>query len=484
MVVQNHFFKESAIKIGNALDKSSQLLLKKVQSVEVRGKRGAKWDLWLAKELPIIETCAISSGIISLIHANLPPDNDVVQQAVQTILYLQDDATGAWTSWIGDVEETRQEENDPPLVIDTFFAMWALRAAEKDYLPEYPNGIDWLKSLYDPIKKGWGFYSDQPPYTLPTALAIRTFYESENIDPTEEDKRIFQKGVQWLIGARNSDGGWGKTKNASSTLGHTAMALMALEASGYEKFDPIISKGIEWMLNTAHNDLRTQSMIPGTVDRYVIGNTRRITHVTFTPAVIIQAYIRNGGNLQDERLMEVINYLLEQQKMDGDFAGAWSVEGAIDDYPIFGIMDANVALKLYSNRILEIEPILELSSKFNVLSDEFNTISVQLKDMRQSIEQYSSQMNKIDTLLHSVDKLTEDLSYIKGSVDTLTPLVKLAIFLRKNYKFLILLFLAFIAYALAYYYQNSAYKLIPFTAGLILTVIGLIAGYVDFKKSD
>ncbi len=78
---------------------------------------------------------------------------------------------------------------------------------------------------------------------------------------------IAQRGLQYLIGSQNSDGGWGgglsvpyasveaATPAIRSSIEETALALEALmQCSGVPPGSPTIMRGLEWLCATIEKD--------------------------------------------------------------------------------------------------------------------------------------------------------------------------------------------------------------------------------------
>src|SRR5207249_4089114 len=57
------------------------------------------------------------------------------------------------------------------------------------------------------------------------------------------------RGIDWLVRAENSDGGWGGSLGALSSVEETGLAVEALAGGGGEKVRAPIGRGVQWLLD-------------------------------------------------------------------------------------------------------------------------------------------------------------------------------------------------------------------------------------------
>ena len=302
----------------------------------------------------------------------------------------------------------------------------------------YLQGIKWLIDIQDPVDECWGFYKDAPCHTLPTALAVRAIGEalrSRSLSDSTKAKRALRGGVAWLKSTVNvQSGGWGNVPESTPTLGHTAMAIMSLSSSGEPGVQNIIRTAVDWMLDTSVSELEKMEKIKGTHDTYEVP-TRRIHHVTFTPAVVVQASMRSGVSLSDNRLSYVVQHLLDLQERSGDHAGAWYVDGVPSDkkFPIFGIMDANVALRLYMDRLEKDRPFVLLSRRIDNIEQKMQAMEERLDHLHGSM--YKIEQNMLD-ITNTLNAMNNRISFIAAPIE----------FVRRHRKILALVVLNIVVF--------------------------------------
>ena len=61
------------------------------------------------------------------------------------------------------------------------------------------------------------------------------------------DSEPARRGVAWLLGVQNADGGWGGAANTPSSVEETALAIeILLDAGG--QAEPAVNKGLAWLV--------------------------------------------------------------------------------------------------------------------------------------------------------------------------------------------------------------------------------------------
>jgi len=123
---------------------------------------------------------------------------------------------------------------------------------EFGYTGEEPSirpGLELLKQ-YQLQQGGWPLRpNEQMPNHFDTSLAIRALYlvEGARSEP-------MLRGVDYLIGAQNSDGGWGFYSEQKSDTACTAHAVVCLAEVGGRRSGPTLSKAAAFLARRQKED--------------------------------------------------------------------------------------------------------------------------------------------------------------------------------------------------------------------------------------
>jgi squalene-hopene/tetraprenyl-beta-curcumene cyclase len=81
---------------------------------------------------------------------------------------------------------------------------------------------------------------ENPTYGTSRVLAAYRDLDKMNSEPA-------RRGVAWLLGAQNADGGWGGAAGVPSSMEETALAVEVLLDAGPET-EPAVAKGLSWLV--------------------------------------------------------------------------------------------------------------------------------------------------------------------------------------------------------------------------------------------
>src|SRR5205085_5025426 len=81
---------------------------------------------------------------------------------------------------------------------------------------------------------------ENPTYGTARVLAAYRDLDMMNTNPA-------RRGVAWLLGAQNADGGWGGGSGTPSTVEETALAVEILLDAGAEA-EPAVNNGLCWLV--------------------------------------------------------------------------------------------------------------------------------------------------------------------------------------------------------------------------------------------
>ena len=328
-----------------------------------------KWHLFLDRPVDVFETCAISCALMTLLAAGESRESPLVERSVETLLKLRTPATGGWTSWVEDPDapSNRVEET---LIIDTFCALQALRAAGRDDVDAFREGIDWFCGAHNGTEGGWGFFGGDSSYVLPTSMALCILGPHAPTRPAARD--AVAVACAWLLEiADAATGAWGRRVGSPLSAVHTSWALRGLMAAGVDTHSAGVVDAREWLLdNAAERDYLFDSyVIPGREG----GTSRSISHISFADALVPLGALAAGADLLDNRLLTLVErLLLAQEQPDGH----WRCHGAPHNAPIFAISDACLTLITFTRLVAAQGESLELREEVAALRtyvDELRT---------------------------------------------------------------------------------------------------------------
>jgi squalene-hopene/tetraprenyl-beta-curcumene cyclase len=91
----------------------------------------------------------------------------------------------------------------------------------------------------------WFGNQHSPKEENPTYGTARVLAAYRDLDMINEN--CARRGIAWLVGAQNADGGWGGSPGAPSTMEETALSVEILLDAGPEA-QPAVNKGLAWLV--------------------------------------------------------------------------------------------------------------------------------------------------------------------------------------------------------------------------------------------
>lgn len=168
------------------------------------------------------------------------PEPDATSKAGMNLLLktVESDQTedGSWSAW----PETR-----PPILGDSDESMTAL--ATLALIPAAASGDDTAKAVRD---KGVRWLAETKSDDDPQSIAIRLVLWQRLGRPAEEGEPL----VRRIKGRQNADGGWGQAKDMASDAWATGQALYALAHAGLKPDEPVIARGLTFLIETQRDD--------------------------------------------------------------------------------------------------------------------------------------------------------------------------------------------------------------------------------------
>lgn len=394
-----------------ALTKAHGLIRSSVQPIDSFAQGAKKWYLFLDQRQEHVETCGMAAALIILVTCGEPIDSSLVEGAKITLKGLHLKGSG-WTSWVSCLEDLESGRVDEALTLDTFYATRALLMADESSSSDpVAAGLRWLEQSFNHVEGGWGFFSDDKAYTLPTSYAVRILVAGYGLHETPRVRDMIKRATEWLLICQqeNEDGGWGRCRGQPSSAVHTAAVLMSLMDAGWNRFSTPVIQGRNWLLSHTEDRLHIRDVcyVPERDgERRIIGRQRLIDHINFPEGLIAQGLLWAETNLLDPRLLSLISRLLDLQE-----GGAWQLPEAPASQPIYAIMDACLALDRFVTEIKEAESVLEVAE----------TVQIVQAGLSRQVEVQGAIEERQQTLEATVDELRNTLGQLQDELQNIAP---------------------------------------------------------------
>lgn len=457
---------------------------------------GRKWHLFADQPIDSTETCAISCAVTALIAIGEPPDSPLITEAVQTLLPMQL-SSGGWTSWMNQLDDLA-EDPEEPLIIDTYFALKALQALGMGESEAFARGIEWFRKAQDAASGAWGFYPGAEPHVLPTSMAVVALsIQGRQNEPLIRD--VVNRGVEWLLNRQTRDGGraWCNRDNRPCSAVHTAWALRALVAAGYDAYSPPVVAARDWLLDNAsdRDSIIDHYITPGRTSAGVKKASRAITHINFPEGIIAHGLLCAGANLLDPRLLNAVDELILRQEREG----YWRCLHAPREQPIYAVMDACIALRLFVDTVQRHESVLEVSERVQQHELLVAELGNRVEELIAISSTTMAKVAGVATALESIDRrldeqqarwqaLAADARVLQGSVHrldrgltVLRPMMWLTRLVAHWPILSLLVVLQVAAYGLAAFTVPPEYRTLSWIGGGLLTLVTAITFWAQTR---
>jgi hypothetical protein len=298
---------------------------------EEKGLRG--WNQYQdGSPLGLIST---AQGL--LCHTHVGSHAEIVESAARTIEAMQN-PDGGWQvrrALVGGPSQRSITES-------TSFCVWALqetgRSTENDAVHK---GVAWLTGMQNP-DGGWhSSLVGNESYVVATSLAVKVLASSRQAEPVA-------RAVRWLKGVQNADGGWGPTAApkdsaaSNSSPAYAAHALVALLDGGVPASDRAVEQGCAYLRNSfesTHEEPWSSTSSNALIDPETYA---RMDFRHFATPWALAALSRAGYGLNNHHVLLGVRRLLQLQQP----SGAWRCGlTAPQAFPIWAAHDALLALK-------------------------------------------------------------------------------------------------------------------------------------------
>lgn len=473
----------------------------RAERMTVGAVQGCRWHLFSDAPNPALETCAIACGITVLTVCGESPDSELLLQAKNSLLYLQQTDSGGWTSWISDRTGRAQSEQEEPLVLDTFYALRALWLLGASGSPEFQRGLEWLRRAHDPATRAWGFYRGGDASTLATAYAV-TMLSGGYAQSMPVARDVRDGGVEWLLKLQreNGDGGWGRIKGAPSSAVHTALTLRALVDSGFDLHSQPIREGRAWLLENSGDTAETIDAYytPGRTASGKRTGTRDIVHVNFPEGIVLQGLVAAGAELLDPQLVAALRRLLDQQ----DRSGYFKCLSAHHKQPIYAIMDGCLALAAFVERVEERQAVLEVYERIKAQDQVVAELAARLEELAEQGTRHAAGASEVRTavgasverlgvveaelgrLARAGDEVSEVLRDLQSGLAVLQPLMAMTRAVRKYPMLSLLVAVSVLGIVGSAYGVTSTPRLEPLYLGgtLVITTAAFFLAVISYVR--
>jgi squalene-hopene/tetraprenyl-beta-curcumene cyclase len=109
---------------------------------------------------------------------------------------------------------------------------------------EYLQRTQRADGAWTPLWFGNQFAPNEENPTYGTARVLIALHRTQG---NPQAKRMWNKGIAWLLSAQNEDGGWGGAKGVASSIEETALAVSAI--ADHEESVQALRRGAKWLLD-------------------------------------------------------------------------------------------------------------------------------------------------------------------------------------------------------------------------------------------
>ena len=197
--------------------------------------------------------------------------SDLIQEGLKWLLELQN-RDGGWPTFCRGWGNLPFDRSGTDLTAHAMRALhvWS-RGLDRNVRRATERGFQFLEKNQQldghwvPL---WFGNQHHPHKTNPVYGTAKVLLAYSDLD--REDHSAAEAGRAWLLANQNADGGWGQqanggasentTNNLTSSVEETALALDALLShSKSEQMQPVINKGLEWLITAVEEDQHRRS---------------------------------------------------------------------------------------------------------------------------------------------------------------------------------------------------------------------------------
>jgi hypothetical protein len=274
---------------------------------------------------------------------------------------------------------------DVGLTAATCYSVMALRAAGLSSGDDsFSRACRWLEGV---IASDGGVTLWCGPTTTHLVSSALTLQCLVAVDEARYSTRI-SAILQWFRTAQNADGGFGSKPRTTSTLHHTALAVMALCCiPDREAAWDVVQRGRDYLLkhwSLGQNIYRDIFYVEHT------GRRAMLPHTYQTDGLLLQAELASADGSEYERLGGLVEHVVATQ-----VNGYWIHESIPDMIPSWAIMECVLGLRKFRSLMEKQQGMVELKSSVKQMSRTIKAIEGSITSRNADLEK---QGKRIDSL--------------------------------------------------------------------------------------
>lgn len=321
---------ETLTQIGKSITRTLDFLCSSTSTKE--GYVG--WDQFIGRGRVGVIGTAI--GVKALCISGL--QSHLIHEGVKS-LEASNLSDGGWG-----VRSILDAGDEVSVVESTLYVLSALLNAGRNFGSQaVDNGVNWLFDLQHE-SGGWGtakFRSAYTPRVFPTAFAITV------LSKIEKEHKALKKAVDWLLNAQKSDGSWGaysgEQERLDGTAVHTARAILALQEYDGQRYQNVIARGGQWLINVY--EPRNEEGWSSTSEVTFVSERNRLDFKHYSTPWVVVALIKSGVPLSNPCIIRPITILLQNQNLNG----YWTHHLAAGQIPIWATHDSLMAINTFKD---------------------------------------------------------------------------------------------------------------------------------------
>lgn len=225
-----------------------------------------------------------------------------------------------------------------PIVESTAWVMYGLQLIGEPKNEAIQRGLQWLVGNQND-DGGWGSVQSA------TSRVYVTYWVSAALELSQLYPETLFRANSWLKASQNRDGGWGEVSGRESSAVHTACGILSLLNCGESPTSGPVREGVQWLVDHCRPDLLWEWSQRQEEYDIILGPDQwdrvRLRHFPTQWAAI--ALLEASGGIFSPAVFDAVAWILATQQP----AGHWLHPMTTDRISIWGIHDSVWALKRF-----------------------------------------------------------------------------------------------------------------------------------------